>query len=98
MWTITWLVITYIAVPYPITPPEPDEFGRPISTFNAVPAVACYKRIEKPMEKTFETEEEASAFLQRLQKAIEEQSTPVVIPGANYLENPEKSFKSSERH
>lgn len=64
MWLVTWTVISYMLIACPSPPPVCDEFGR-CGVSMSTTLVACYESSEKQMERKFESEAEALAFVER---------------------------------
>lgn len=64
MWLVTWTVISYMLIACPSPPPVCDEFGR-CGVSMPTTLLACYDNSEKHMERKFEAEAEAIAFVER---------------------------------
>ena len=65
-WLVTWMVISWSLAACPPPPPVYDVYrGEIQSSLYFVPAIACYDTEEKPMQKYFDTYDEALEFVNK---------------------------------
>ena len=63
-WLVTWMVITWSLVACPPPPPVYDVYRGEVQQMN-LNLVACYDTEEKPMQKYFDTYEDALEFVNK---------------------------------